>query len=189
MAEENENQNVEDEMLRMMEAELGGAGDGEEDKTEDDFEAEMRRAIETESAGGDTSDDADAGGEDAAVDLEAEMLQAMMSETSASTPQEAQTAQTKAQSMLPGTEINAQNMHRLMDISLPLIIELGRTEQPMATLLEWSEGSLIELDRVSGDAVDVYINGKPFARGEVVTIAENFGVRITEILPYAPSGE
>jgi flagellar motor switch protein FliN/FliY len=69
-------------------------------------------------------------------------------------------------------------------VSLSIIIELGRTETSIDNLLEWSEGSLIELDKVSGEAVDVYINGKPFAQGEVVTVAENFGVRLTEILPH-----
>ena len=53
----------------------------------------------------------------------------------------------------------------------------------VSTLLEWSEGSLIELDKVSGEVVDVLINGKSYAEGEVVTIAENFGVRLTRIVP------
>lgn len=174
MAEENEDKNVEEEMLRLMEQELGAAGDDNAKKSEADYEAEMRKAMQEEGT---------AGGERSDADLEAEMLKAMMAETGAETPQEAQTALDRAQSILPGTEINAQNVHRLMDINLSIIIELGRTEVPISTLLEWSEGSLIELDKVSGEAVDVYINGKPFARGEVVTIAENFGVRITEILP------
>ncbi len=175
MAEENENQNVEEEMLRMMESELG-ATDGES-KGETDFEAEMLKAMQTEGSAGNNE-----------ADLEAEMLKAMMSETGAETPDEAQTALSITQSMLPSTEINAKNIHRLMDIKLSIIIELGRTEVPISTVLSWSEGSLIELDRVSGEAVDVYINEKPFASGEVVTIAENFGVRITEILPYVPQG-
>lgn len=183
MAEENEDQNVEDEMLRMMEEELGAGGeDGEgEDKGEADFEAEMLAAMQAEAGGG----DAGGGDED---DLEAQMLQAMMDETSASSPEEAQTALSTAQSLLPNTKINPQNIHRLLGVSLSIIIELGRTETSIDNLLEWSEGSLIELDKVSGEAVDVYINGKPFAQGEVVTIAENFGVRLTEILPYMPSG-
>jgi len=184
MAEENEDQNVEDEMLRMMEEELGASGDDEggEDKGEGDFEAEMLAAMQAEAGGG----DAGGGGDDA--DLEAEMLQAMMDETSASSPEEAQTALTKAQNLLPNTNLNPQNIHRLLGVSLSIIIELGRTETSIDNLLEWSEGSLIELDKVSGEAVDVYINGKPFAQGEVVTIAENFGVRLTDILPYLPPG-
>ena len=175
MAEENEDSNVEDEMLRMMEEELGDSADeGGEEKGEADFESEMLAAMQSE------------GGGDGDEDLEAEMLQAMMSETSASSTEEAQTALTTAQSLLPNTQINPQNIHRLLGVSLSIIIELGRTETSIDNLLEWSEGSLIELDKVSGEAVDVYINGKPFAQGEVVTIAENFGVRLTDIVPHPP---
>ena len=68
-------------------------------------------------------------------------------------------------------------------MTLSVSIELGRTKEPISTVLEWTEGSLIELSKGSGDAVDVLINGKAFAKGEVVTIAENFGVRITDIQP------
>lgn len=184
MADDNPDQSVEDEMLRMMEEELGTSGDdaGEEGGDSDaDFEAEMLAPMQDDAGAADT---ADAGGDAAEGGLEADMLQAMMSETSAETPAEAETALARAQSMLPSTDLNQDNIHRLMGVSLSMIIELGRTEVAISALLEWSEGSLIELDRVSGEAVDVYINGKPFARGEVVTIAENFGVRLTEILPH-----
>jgi flagellar motor switch protein FliN/FliY len=157
-----------------MEEELGGGGETE-GKGENDFEAEMLAAMQAEAGGGNSDGDGD---------LEAEMLQAMMAETSASSPAEAQTALTTAQTLLPNTKINPQNIHRLLGVSLSIIIELGRTETSIDNLLEWSEGSLIELDKVSGEAVDVYINGKPFAQGEVVTVAENFGVRLTEILPH-----
>lgn len=177
MAEENEDSNVEDEMLRMMEEELGDNADesGEAEKGEDDFESEMLAAMQSDAGGGDDGDD-----------LEAEMLQAMMAETSASSPEEAQTALTTAQNLLPNAQINPKNIHRLLGVSLSIIIELGRTETSIDNLLEWSEGSLIELDKVSGEAVDVYINGKPYAQGEVVTIAENFGVRLTDIVPHPP---
>lgn len=183
MADENEDSSVEDEMLRMMEEELGAGDEGDEDeaKGEDDFESEMLAAMQAEAGGGDAGGDADG-------DLEAEMLQAMMDETSASSPEEAQTALTTAQGLLPNTNINPKNINRLLGVSLSIIIELGRTETSVDNLLEWSEGSLIELDKVSGEAVDVYINGKPFAQGEVVTIAENFGVRLTDILPHYPPG-
>jgi flagellar motor switch protein FliN/FliY len=70
----------------------------------------------------------------------------------------------------------------LSEVNQSISIELGRTEVSVSTFLQWTEGSLIELDRVSGQAVDILVNGKPFARGEVVTIAENFGVRIVEII-------
>lgn len=65
-----------------------------------------------------------------------------------------------------------------MDISL----ELGRVRIPIETILEWTEGSLIELNKVSGDPADVRVNGEPFGAGEVVTVGECFGIRLTEIL-------
>ena len=182
MADDNPDQSVEEEMLEEEELGTGGddAGEGESDS---DFEAEMLAAMQDDpvTAGEPAADTVDAGS-----GLEADMLEAMMAETSAETPAEAETALARAQSMLPSTDLNQENIHRLMGVSLSIMIELGRTAVAISELLEWSEGSLIELDRVSGEAVDVYINGKPFARGEVVTIAENFGVRLTEILPHIP---
>lgn len=71
---------------------------------------------------------------------------------------------------------------KLGTVNQSISIELGRTEASLDNILQWSEGSLIELDKVSGTSVDVYINGVPFFKGEVVTIDENFGVRITEII-------
>ena len=85
--------------------------------------------------------------------------------------------------MVLGDQEIPPNVARLLDVSLAVSIELGRAEESINTVLEWTEGSLIELSKVSGDTVDVLVNGKLLARGEVVTIAENFGVRLTEILP------
>jgi flagellar motor switch protein FliN/FliY len=70
----------------------------------------------------------------------------------------------------------------LMDIEMPITIELGRTKLSIKEILTLGQGSIIELDKLSGDPVDVFINEKRFARGEVVVVDENFGVRITEIV-------
>ena len=70
----------------------------------------------------------------------------------------------------------------LLDISLPIVIELGRTEMLMGDILELGPSSVIELDKLSGDYVDIYVNNKKFAKGEVVVVDENFGVRIMELL-------
>lgn len=72
------------------------------------------------------------------------------------------------------------NLARQVDVELT--VELCRTRMPIQTLLNWSEGSLIELDRVSGEAVEVCIDNRPFALGEVVTIGERFGVRLVEMV-------
>jgi flagellar motor switch protein FliN len=74
------------------------------------------------------------------------------------------------------------NLELLKDISLELVVELGRTKKKINEVLELSHGSIIELDRVSGEPVDLLINGKLVAKGEVVVIDEYFGIRITEII-------
>jgi len=75
-----------------------------------------------------------------------------------------------------------RNINILMDVSLPITIELGRTQMLIRDVLELAPGSIIELDKLSGEPVDLYVNDKKFAHGEVVVIEENFGVRITELI-------
>jgi flagellar motor switch protein FliN len=78
------------------------------------------------------------------------------------------------------------NIARLMDVRLTVTIVLGRTQKTIQEVMGMSEQALVELDKTVGDPVDVEVNGKLFARGEVVTVSENFGVRITELI--APLG-
>ena len=73
------------------------------------------------------------------------------------------------------------NIARLMDVNLSVTVELGRTKQTLEHVLNLGEQSLVELDKQVGDPIDILVNGKIFARGEVVTVSENFGVRITEL--------
>ncbi len=75
-----------------------------------------------------------------------------------------------------------ENMSLLMDINLNLHVELGRTHLSIKNILELTRGSVVELDRVAGEAVDLYANGKLIARGEVVVIEDNFGLRVTSIV-------
>ena len=75
-----------------------------------------------------------------------------------------------------------KNLGLLMDIKLKLTVELGRTELPIKKVLELARGSIIELDKVAGEPVELYANGKLIANGEVVVIEDNFGLRITSIL-------
>ena len=74
------------------------------------------------------------------------------------------------------------NLELLMDVSLPVIVELGRTRLSISEILDLGPGSVIELDKLAGEPADLYVNDVLFARGEVVVIEENFGVRITEII-------
>ena len=66
-----------------------------------------------------------------------------------------------------------------------MTVELGRTKKQIREVLALGPGSLLELDKLAGEAVDVLVNGKLIARGEVVVIDENFGVRITDIVSPA----
>jgi flagellar motor switch protein FliN len=162
MPEENDDDKIEEEMLRMMQEESDEGGEGGEET--------VAEAPEEGADAGDAGEDAD---------LESQMLAAMLQETG----DEGDTPQPVAGGAVMGDQEVPANVARFLDVDLSVSIELGRTEEPISTVLEWTEGSLIELTKVSGDAVDVLVNGKIFARGEVVTIAENFGVRLTEILP------
>lgn len=75
-----------------------------------------------------------------------------------------------------------QNIEILMDLELPVIIELGRTSMFIRDILELGPGSIVELSKLSGEPVDLYVNDKKFAQGEVVVIDENFGIRITDLV-------
>lgn len=77
---------------------------------------------------------------------------------------------------------NSGTLDMILDIPLEVTVELGRTKRLIKDVLELAVGSVIELDKLAGEPVDVLVNGKIIARGEVVVIDENFGVRITDIL-------
>lgn len=77
-------------------------------------------------------------------------------------------------------EVN-KNLDILMDIKLQMTVELGRTELPVKKVLELTKGSIVELEKVAGEPVELYANGKLVAQGEVVVIEDNFGLRITSI--------
>lgn len=77
----------------------------------------------------------------------------------------------------------------LGDVQLHVKIELGRTKMLVEDVLRLGEGSVVELDKLAGDPVDVYVNDRPVARGEVLVLNDNFCVRINEILSGTPEGE
>jgi flagellar motor switch protein FliN/FliY len=70
----------------------------------------------------------------------------------------------------------------LMDIEMPIVIELGRSQMSLKRILELGPGAIVEMDRLAGEPVDILINGKVVARGEVVVVDENFGVRIISLV-------
>lgn len=74
------------------------------------------------------------------------------------------------------------NLSLLYDVPLQVTVELGRTEKTIKEILELTSGSIVELDKLAGEPVDILVNGKLIAKGEVVVIDENFGVRVTDIV-------
>ncbi len=79
-------------------------------------------------------------------------------------------------------EFDKKNIGLLMDVPLQITVELGRTTKKIREILEFGQGSIIELDKLAGEPVDILVNGKSIAKGEVVVIDESFGVRITDII-------
>lgn len=75
-----------------------------------------------------------------------------------------------------------KNISLIMDVPLQVTVELGRTHRLIKDVLEFGPGSIIELDKLAGEPVDILVNGRPIAKGEVVVIDESFGVRITDII-------
>ena len=75
-----------------------------------------------------------------------------------------------------------ENIDLIMDVPLEVTVELGRTSKSIKDILEFAPGTIVELNKVAGEPIDVLVNGKYVAKGEVVVIEENFGIRITDII-------
>jgi len=79
----------------------------------------------------------------------------------------------------------SSNIDLLMDINLRVVVELARTQMQLRQVMDLQDGSVVELDRLAGDPVDVYINDRLFAKAEVIVVDDNFGIRITELISPA----
>lgn len=175
MAEENtpEEDDVEAEMLRMMQEEIGG---GDADSAEGTPLAEGAGELGGEADGLGNIDEM----------LEQEMLRAMQSESG--DVGGAMTAFTGSQPVLSGEDLQ-QGIERLADVDVNVTVELGGTSIAIKDIMEWTRDSIVELEPMENDPVDVLVNGKLFARGEVVVVGDTFGVRIIELVdqPKDPS--
>ena len=79
-------------------------------------------------------------------------------------------------------KMKVQNLDFILDIPLKVAVELGRSKVVIRDLLQIAQGSVIELDKLAGEPLEVYVNGKMIARGEVVTVGEKFGIRLADIV-------
>lgn len=80
------------------------------------------------------------------------------------------------------TEDQSANLDLIMSVPLQLSVEIGRTKKQVKEILDFNQGTLVVLDKLAGDQVDVYVNGQCIAKGDVVVVDDSFGVRITEII-------
>ena len=81
-----------------------------------------------------------------------------------------------------GEMVSAESIGLIKDVPLEVTVELGRTSKSISDILEFAPGTIIELDKIAGEPIDILVNGKFVAKGEVVVIEESFGVRIMEIV-------
>ncbi len=95
------------------------------------------------------------------------------------------TQQPKMPKLENGQELSqeqAENLDLIMNVPLEVTVEIGRTRRRVQEILAFAKGSLVVLDKLAGDQVDLFVNGKCIARGDVVVVDDNFGIRVTEIL-------
>ena len=83
---------------------------------------------------------------------------------------------------LPGQNAARNDIELVLDIPVQLTVELGRTRVPIKNILQLAQGSVIELDGLAGEPLDVMVNGCLIAQGEVVVVGERFGIRLTDII-------
>jgi len=157
---------------------------------DDDLEAQMAAAIAAEGLSGSSDED----------DLEAQMAAAMAAESTddmdsigkdfgfdddemQSNVSSSQARPIQFQQLYQSDETSDKNnVERLLDVILTLSVEPGRKNMQIKEILELGPGKIIELDKLAGEPVDLLVNGKLLAKGEVVVVDENFGVRITDLL-------
>ena len=170
---------IEAEMLRMMEQESSGGASQEssQEASSDSPEDEMMKLMQ------DAMSETQGEGGGAPVDdkmLEMEMLKAMQGDdTRGGSP-----AATPFQTFAPpaGAGGTSSALSRLLGVNVKITVELGANHTPIRDILLWDSGTLVELERLDREPVDVLVNDKLFARGEIVVVGETFGVRITELL-------
>ncbi|WP_455720985.1 flagellar motor switch phosphatase FliY [Agathobacter sp.] len=97
-------------------------------------------------------------------------------------PVNVQPAQFTPFGAMPNQAYQPENIDLIMDVPLEVTVELGRTKKSISDILDFGPGKIIELNKLAGEPIDVLVNGKYVAKGEVVVIEESFGVRITEIV-------
>lgn len=94
----------------------------------------------------------------------------------------AQAAGNVASAASAAAQRKPQTLDFILDVPLQVTVEVGRTRMTIQDLLQLGQGSVVELEKLAGEPLDIYINGKQVARGEAVIVNEKFGVRLTDII-------
>jgi len=110
-----------------------------------------------------------------------------MSEITSTTAENLDYVPFEATTTAPAPEAGPVELERLRDVPVELTVEIGRTQMTIGETLGLGPGSIVTLNRLAGEPVDLLVNGTPIARGEVVVIDEEFGLRITEVVPGGTS--
>ncbi|GAB6080291.1 MAG TPA: flagellar motor switch protein FliN [Rhodocyclaceae bacterium] len=160
---------------------------GEEEVTPDDWEAAMQEQAAQEAV---SEGENGEGGVDEAA-LADEWAAALAEQEGGASAEESPYAAKPAKELFPdfgGPNQKVENLsdfQMIMDIPVQITVELGRTKMPIRNLLQLAHGSVIELDGLAGEPMDVLVNGTLIAQGEVVVVNEKFGIRLTDIITPA----
>jgi len=120
--------------------------------------------------------------EDPWADALNEQAESEAADASASADADAASFDELTDDSIPGTDVN---LDVVLDIPVNLSMEIGRTKISIRNLLQLNQGSVVELERLAGEPMDVLVNGTLIARGEVVVVNEKFGIRLTDIISPA----
>ncbi|MFC1692531.1 flagellar motor switch protein FliN [Candidatus Latescibacterota bacterium] len=190
--DKNSVENVEDEEIQSVEAVeeeddleaqmAASMADGMSEDGEDDLEAQMATAMSSE-----TEDDLEKQMaevmDEKVSDIDDSVMSTLYGEEEAVQEAEVPVQETQFQQLRPSDEsAGKDNIDRLLDVSLNLSVELGRKQIQIKEILGLGPGKIIELDKLAGEPVDLLVNGKLLAKGEVVVVDENFGIRITDLI-------
>ena len=117
------------------------------------------------------------------MEMQQQMIQQQIEQINESGPRRLKVHSASKPNLNGDAEVNPdENLDLIMDVPMEVSVEIGRTQKYVKDILDLNKGSLVVLDKLAGDQVDLYVNGQCIAKGDVVVVDDNFGIRITEIL-------
>lgn len=160
----------------------------DQDSMADDWAAAMGEQEESEGAeGGDDwaaamSEQAEAESSDGGDDWAAAMTEQADAEENAAKPELEELKDNGAEAPVAAVNLDGPDLDVILDIPVRISMEVGSTNISIRNLLQLNQGSVVELDRLAGEPLDVFVNGTLIAHGEVVVVNEKFGIRMTDVI-------